>query len=213
LRAENHRLIFSWYTGPVIELALSNASGIAAAAGDAGPNGNVGGEQVTQIIPLVRLRQHFGGYRTCFVCPGSNTHERVSSDAAGDAGPNDRDGNNPDAGGCGRRVLKLYLSGRYFLCRHCCGLVYSVRHEQPWQQAFRRTAKLRRRRLAITGIDASFPEKPKDMPVDVYERLLDEVLQAERQAIEARTEWFQRLVARAGKPRAGRHKPGPQFTL
>ena len=62
---------------------------------------------------------------------------------------------------------------------------------------FRRASKLRQR-LGITGLGV--PEKPKDMPVPVYARLLDATLRAEIQATEAGTHRLLRLVARL-KPR------------
>jgi hypothetical protein len=44
------------------------------------------------------------------------------------------------------------------------------------------------------GLDG-VPEKPDDMPVEVYARLLDEILQAETQAYQARADWTRRFVA------------------
>ena len=54
----------------------------------------------SEIIPFVRVPCRFGGSRPYFVCPGIT------------------------AAGCGRRMIKLYLSRqqpgcRRFLCRHC----------------------------------------------------------------------------------------------
>jgi hypothetical protein len=120
------------------------------------------------IIPIVYGPCPLGGIRPYFLCPGNN------------------------AAGCERRVLKLYLVRRYFLCRFCGRLGYASKSEQPWQQAFRRANKLRQR-LGIVG--ASVPEKPKDMPVSVYARLLEETLEAETRATEAGTARLQRLLA------------------
>src|SRR5262249_37658059 len=56
----------------------------------------VGGEKcedVAEVIPIVHLPCRFGGNRVYFNCPG------------------------PKEGECGRRITKLYLSHRYFLCR------------------------------------------------------------------------------------------------
>ena len=44
---------------------------------------------------------------------------------------------------CGRRVAKLHLSGRYFLCRHCHRLGYASQSEAPWARALRRANKIR----------------------------------------------------------------------
>ena len=114
----------------------------------------------------------FGGSRPYFICPGD---------------------------GCGRRVTKLYLANRYFLCRHCNQLAYASRYERPWQRASRRANKLRQR-LGIAEIAAPLPEMPTGMLAGTYARLLDEVLQAEIRAIEACTNRFQWFVARIGKP-------------
>jgi hypothetical protein len=242
LRAETNRLILSWHAKPAFEIALDHAGISISDANGACGNGACGkerenGEQAplvnclgsgapmtTQTILLDRRPRHFGGYRTYFLCPGSNGLMSVApqSDTAGSTVAGSTVAGSTVAGSvvvggsvvdCGRRVTKLYLLGHQFLCRHCAGLVHASKYEPVWQRGFRRTIKLQRRRLAAAGIDAAHPEKPKDMPVDVYARMLDDMLQAELQAIEARSEWFQRLVARVGKPRAGRHKPGPQFTL
>jgi hypothetical protein len=107
-------------------------------------------------------------------------------------------------------VLKLYLAQRRFLCRHCRGLVYASKSEQPWRLASRRVNKLRQR-LGVTGMDV--PEKPKGMPVSVYARLLDATLRAEIQATEASTARLQQLAAWA---EGRRRKPPPPkllFTL
>ena len=112
-------------------------------------------------------------------------------------------------------MTKLYLLNRYFACRHCHRLVYASRCEQrPEQRALRRIDKVRQRfgpiaqGLASAGIPgiADAPERPKWMPVDVYARLLDELLRAETQAAEANTARIQRLLTQleASKERARR---------
>lgn len=57
-------------------------------------------------VRLVTTQCHLGGVRWWFVCP------LVKNNVA-----------------CGRRVRKLYLSGKYFGCRHCHGLTYRSRQE------------------------------------------------------------------------------------
>jgi hypothetical protein len=52
-----------------------------------------------------------------------------------------------------------------------------------------------KQRLDITEIAAPLPEKPKGMWARTYARLLEETLQAEILANEARTDRIQRFVA------------------
>ena len=142
-----------------------------------------GGEQeeVTEIIPIVRVPCQLGGSRPYFLCSGDG------------------------AAGCGRRVIKLYLSRHRFLCRHCSQLVYASPYEQPWQRAFRRANKLWQR-LGIAG--TAVPETPKGMPVSTYARLLEAALRAETLATEACTDRLQQLAARIGN-----RSRKPLFTL
>jgi hypothetical protein len=95
-------------------------------------------------------------------------------------------------------VIKLYLSCGRLLCRHCCGLVYACEYESPLQrvsrQAQRRAAKLWPRLDHADTVTA--PE---------FERLLEETLQAEVQAVEAQTAWLQRFMARIDR----NSKPAP----
>jgi hypothetical protein len=134
--------------------------------------GDGGWEDMAEIISLVHARCRFGGSRVYFLCPG----------------PQDRTD-------CGRRITKLYLSRRYFLCRHCNQLTYSSQYERPWQRAFRRASKLRHRLGIDVGIAEPFPDKPKGMWTRTYGCLLDEILQAEMLADEAQANRFQRLLA------------------
>jgi hypothetical protein len=129
-------------------------------------------EEVAETIPIVHLRCRFGGSRLYFICPGP------------------RHGTN-----CKRRVAKLHLSRRYFLCRHCNQLAYASQYEQTWQRALRRANKLKQRLGIDVGIAEPFPEKPKGMWVRTYACLLDEILQAEILANEAQTNRFKRLSA------------------
>ena len=98
-------------------------------------------------------------------------------------------------GPCGRRITKLYLSGRYFQCRHCNQLAYASQYEQPWQRALRRANKLKQRLGIDVGIAESFPDKPKGMWVRTYGCLLNEILHAEILANEAQAHMFNRLLA------------------
>jgi hypothetical protein len=128
-------------------------------------------------------------------------------------------------------VIKLYLSNRYFLCRHCSGLVYASPYEQPWQRAYRRAHRLQQRLgTSITGDGSSnndagmttvgVPKKPKRMSVPAYARLLEAELQAEIRAYDAGTAHIQQLAAWIENRRRKRNRRRrrssnnkPQFTL
>jgi hypothetical protein len=76
-----------------------------------------GGEwrEVGETVSITRVPCRFGGTRPYFVCPGV-----------------------VDGVTCGRRVAKLHLAGRYFLCRHCYGLSYASQSERAWDRMLRR---------------------------------------------------------------------------
>jgi hypothetical protein len=113
-------------------------------------------KDVAEVIPIARVPCRFGGTRPYFICKGFRAGKE-----------------------CQRRVAKLYLSNRYFLCRHCSQLTYTSQWEQPWERALRRANKLRQR-LGIDNLMAGAPpEMPKGISVRVYARLLEEALQAE----------------------------------
>jgi hypothetical protein len=128
-------------------------------------------EDVAEVISIVHVPCRFGGSRAYFICPG----------------PGDRTD-------CGQRVAKLYLSCRYFLCRHCNQLAYASQYEQPWQRTHRRSNKLKQRLGIDVGIGDPFPEKPKGMWTRTYSCLLDEILEVEILAYEAQANMLKRLV-------------------
>jgi hypothetical protein len=126
-------------------------------------------EDMTETIPIVHLHCRFGGSRPYFICPGDGTD-------------------------CGRRITKLHLSRRYFLCRHCNQLAYASQYEQPWQRAVRRASKLKQGLGIDVEIGDPFPEKPKRMWARTFDYLLAEMLQAELLAYEAQSNMFKRLA-------------------
>jgi hypothetical protein len=129
---------------------------------------------VTDTIAIVHMPCRFGGSRAYFICPG------------------------PRGNDCGRRVTKLHLSNRYFLCRHCTKLAYASQFETSWQRALRRANKLKRRLDMGVGLAETLPEKPKGMWARTYGRLLNEILRAEILANEAQANRFQRLLEQVG---------------
>ena len=133
--------------------------------------GDGGREDVVDTISVVYLRCRFGGSRAYFICPGPG-----------------------DGTYCGRRITKLHLSRRYFLCRHCNQLAYASQYEQPWQRALRRANKLKQRLGIGVGMAEPVPDKPKGMSVRTYGRLLDEILQAEIRVNETQANRIKRLL-------------------
>jgi len=133
-----------------------------------------GGEwkDVEETVRIVRLPCRYGGSRPYFTCPG------VVNGIA-----------------CGRRVVKLYGPGRYFLCRHCYRLVNASQNEVAWDRSLRRAGKIRRRLGGEDGTATPFPSRPKGMWRRTYERLREEALEAEFLADEAFIMRTQRLLA------------------
>jgi hypothetical protein len=129
-----------------------------------------GREDVVDTISVVYLRCRFGGSRAYFTCPGGGT-------------------------ACGRRVTKLRLCHRYFLCRYCNQLTYASQYEHPWERALRRANKLKQRLGIGAGVVEPLPDKPKGMWARTYGYLLHEILRAEISANEAQASWFERLLA------------------
>jgi hypothetical protein len=129
-------------------------------------------EDIGDTIPIVHFPCRFGGSRAYFICPGPGYGTE-----------------------CGRRITKLRLSRRYFLCRHCNRLPYASQYEQSWQRALKRANKLKHRLGIDVGIAEPFPDKPKGMWVRTYGCLLDEILQTEMLANEAQSNRFKRLSA------------------
>ena len=72
---------------------------------------------------------------------------------------------------CGRRVIRLYVIGRVFACRHCHRLGYESQLETPHQRGSGRAQKIRRR-LAGGADDPfmAFPARPRGMHQETYER-------------------------------------------
>jgi hypothetical protein len=136
------------------------------------------GENVAENVRIVRVACRFGGSRPYFVCPG------VVNGIA-----------------CGRRVVKLYGAGRYFLCRHCYRLAYDSQSEGAWHRTLRRANKIRQRLGGDPGIAAPFPPKPTGMWWQTYERLRDDAFGAEVRADEALAVQAERLLARIDKPK------------
>jgi len=116
------------------------------------------GERVHIEVPLSWTSCNYGGKRPWFICPGK---------------------------GCGRRVAKLYLAGKYFLCRHCHDLAYLSQRQGKEFRLIDKAQKIYRRLGAKCRNDLDFKSKPKGMHQKTYDRLRDEAAELESEAIMA----------------------------
>jgi len=113
-------------------------------------------ETVDEPVALIKVPCRFGGERFYFHCPG------VVNGIA-----------------CRRRVVTLYMGGRWFLCRHCLRLPHASRSESAHDRALRRTQIIRRRLGGDASLLSPFPPKPKGMWRRTYERLHAQVEEVE----------------------------------
>ena len=102
---------------------------------------------------------------------------------------------------CNRRVIKLYGSGKYFLCRHCYRLAYASQREDQMDRTLRRANKIRQRLGGDPGMASVFPERPKGMWRRTYRRLREQTFQAELAADEAFELRAERLLSRFNQTR------------
>jgi hypothetical protein len=128
-------------------------------------------EDVQEPVPLSWTACNFGGERPWFVCPGA---------------------------GCGQRVAVLYGPGRYFLCRHCCDLVYESQRENEMHRALRRTQTIRERLGGSANMTKPFPERPKGMHHETYWRLREAHDEAEMEQLEGMREVLDKLEKKVG---------------
>ncbi|MCP4185014.1 MAG: hypothetical protein GY761_17160, partial [Hyphomicrobiales bacterium] len=119
-------------------------------------------EDIDETIQIVQVPCSFGGSRPYFICPGI-----VNGTT------------------CARRVVKLYGSGWYFLCRHCYQLTYTSQSEEGWDRALRKANKIRQRLGGEAGMAELFPNRPKGMWQRTYEKLRNQSIEAEAIADEA----------------------------
>jgi hypothetical protein len=135
-------------------------------------------EDVREPVPIVRASCRFGGSRPYFICPG------VVNGVA-----------------CGRRVVKLYGAGRYFLCRHCYRLAYASQSEDAFGRALRQRDKIWMQLGSEPGTASPFPARPKGMWRRSYGRLRDEAFRAQMLADEAFASRAERLLAKIDRPK------------
>ena len=113
-------------------------------------------EEVEEHVKVVHDPCRFGGTRPFLICPG------VVNGIT-----------------CGRRVVKLYSNGKYYLCRNCYRLKYSSQYEGSWDRSMTRANKIRERLGGDWGMESLLPPRPKGMWHRTYERLCNEIHLAE----------------------------------
>ena len=95
-----------------------------------------------QILRITHLPWHYGGQRAYFLCD------------------------------CGRTVGKLYAPFGYpWRCRHCYGLTYATRQAVPRIRLILKAQKIRERLGGDLDVTHPFPERPKGMHWQCYNRL------------------------------------------
>lgn len=115
------------------------------------------GEVLKELVRLSWTRPHYGGALSWWLCPC-----------------------------CGKRVAILYArNGWEFACRQCHNLVYPVQRESDWDAALRKARKIRKRLGAGPSVLEPVPPKPLRMRWATYTRLREELLHAEKKAVEA----------------------------
>lgn len=113
-------------------------------------------DDVEEPIPLAETDCHYGGRRSWFRCPAVRNGRY-----------------------CGRRVGKLFLGQRYFVCRHCLGLAYTSQTEEPMHRHNRRANKIRIALGGEPGTASLPPRKPKGMHWRTYWRKMDAIEEAD----------------------------------
>ena len=116
-------------------------------------------ETITEPVQLIRAPCHYGGTRPYFYCPGV-INGRL----------------------CRRRVGKLFLDGRYFLCRHCYNVAYASQSEARYDRMLRRANKLRMALGGEPGTAQWIAPKPKGQWQKTYARTRCEIEWCEYQA-------------------------------
>jgi hypothetical protein len=122
--------------------------------------------KIDDLISLTTSRPPFGGIRWWFRCP--RTYRRV-------------------------RVLHLPLGGRHFWSRRAHRLAYASQRETIHDRAQRRAAKLCKR-LGGDWADDTYPEKPSRMRWSTYNRIMDELVAADRLADGGLSSWPRELI-------------------
>jgi hypothetical protein len=130
-------------------------------------------EPISQTVPLSHVDCHYGNQRPYFCCPGVVNGRH-----------------------CQRRVGKLFLGRKYFLCRHCYNLTYTSQSEPKCDRALRRANKIRMALGGEPGMAHWIATKPKGMWQRTYQRKRWEIDHYENQANQLFINKFQHLLTK-----------------
>lgn len=133
-------------------------------------------KSVQQRVPITWTACHLGGRRPWFVCPVYSSGQY-----------------------CGRRVALLYGVGELFACRRCYGLAYACQREALHHRGLGRAQKLRMRLGGSPNMTEPFPDKPKGMHWQTYDRLRHTHDIAEARSNAGLIEFVDRLTRRVGR--------------
>lgn len=126
-----------------------------------------------QRVAITWTACHFGGRRPWFSCP-AYTAGRY----------------------CGRRVALLYLDGRFFACRPCCGLAYESQQEASCWRGLGKAQKIRMQLGGSPNPLEAFPDRPKGMHWKTYDGLRRAHDLAEQKGLMGAMQFVDRLGSR-----------------
>jgi hypothetical protein len=135
-------------------------------------------KSVEQRVPIAWTACHLGGRRAWFVCSVYSSGQY-----------------------CGRRVAVLYGAGELFACRRCYALVYESQNESLHHRGLWKAQKIRMRLGGSPSMLEGFPDKPKGMHWETYDRLRRAHDIAEARSMVGLTQFVDRLQRRARAPR------------
>jgi hypothetical protein len=105
----------------------------------------VNGESICDQVPIIHTPCHYGGSRPWLQCPK-----------------------------CHRRVGKVHLNGKHFLCCLCYNLAYQSQRENAACRQLNRLKTIGKRLGGSIDIIEPMPVKPKGMHRNTYMRLLSQ---------------------------------------
>jgi hypothetical protein len=121
-------------------------------------------ENICYRVPVVFTKCNYGGRRPWFICPR-----------------------------CSRRVGKLYLKSKYYLCRHCNNLSYACRNESEAFRLLHKAQRINDRLLGPAPPNQLLAGRPKGMHWKTYNKITHRIKLLDRQALNAAVREFYEL--------------------